>query len=144
MQEFEKCPFGIIGLETAIGMTLERLVHPGKITLTRMVELFTTGPARVLEPESRPPARRLARPTSRFFDTERAWTYDVNRRLPRAAIRPSTATHSAAARWQPSSTGKCGVGWAVTWRTLGVPRSHSCDDFGGTAGIGNSGRRAAQ
>src|SRR5690348_17406745 len=39
MQEFERCPFGIIGLETAIGLTLEYLVAPGKITLTRMVEL---------------------------------------------------------------------------------------------------------
>ena len=28
MQEFERCPFGIIGLETAIGLSLE-LVHPG-------------------------------------------------------------------------------------------------------------------
>src|ERR1700730_4004648 len=42
MQEFEQCPFGILGLETAIGITLERLVHPGKITLMRMIELFTT------------------------------------------------------------------------------------------------------
>ncbi len=31
MQEFEKCPFGIIGLETALGLALEHLVHTGKI-----------------------------------------------------------------------------------------------------------------
>ncbi len=49
MQEFERCPFGITGLETAIALTLETLVHPGKISLMRMVELFTTGPARVLK-----------------------------------------------------------------------------------------------
>src|SRR5579872_636338 len=49
MQEFEKCPFGILGLETAIGLALEKLVHPGKIGLPRMVELFTTGPADVLK-----------------------------------------------------------------------------------------------
>ena len=30
MQEFERCPFGIIGLETAIFATLEELVAPGK------------------------------------------------------------------------------------------------------------------
>src|ERR1700678_3393843 len=47
MQEFEQCPFGIIGLETALGVALERLVHSGKIGLPRMVELFTTGPARI-------------------------------------------------------------------------------------------------
>ena len=28
MQEFERCPFGIIGLETALGLSLEQLVHP--------------------------------------------------------------------------------------------------------------------
>src|SRR5580704_10193441 len=48
MQEFESCPFGIIGLETAIALTLEELVHPGKIALSRMVELFTTGPESVM------------------------------------------------------------------------------------------------
>jgi len=48
MQEFEKCPFGIIGLETAVAVTLEKLVHSGRIPLVRWVELFTTGPARVL------------------------------------------------------------------------------------------------
>ena len=30
MQEFEKCPFGILGLETALGLTFEKLVHPGQ------------------------------------------------------------------------------------------------------------------
>src|SRR5215469_12604627 len=48
MQEFEKCPFGIIGLETALSVALETLVHPGKIGLIRLVELFTTGPERIL------------------------------------------------------------------------------------------------
>src|SRR5688572_20743999 len=38
MQEFEKCPFGILGLETAIGVTLEKLVHTGRISIARMVE----------------------------------------------------------------------------------------------------------
>ncbi len=44
--EFDRAPFGILGFETALGLALE-LVHSGKITLMRMVELFTTGPARV-------------------------------------------------------------------------------------------------
>src|SRR5207245_10542886 len=39
MQEFEKCPFGILGLETALGITLEHLVHTNTIGLGRMVEL---------------------------------------------------------------------------------------------------------
>src|SRR5437763_162587 len=48
MQELEKCPFGILGLETALGLSLERLVHSGAISLQMMVALFTTGPAPVL------------------------------------------------------------------------------------------------
>src|SRR5690242_1652649 len=48
MQEFERCPFGIIGLETAVALALEELVHPGRITLHRMIELFTTGPESVV------------------------------------------------------------------------------------------------
>ena len=48
MQEFERCPFGILGLETAIGLSLEQLVHTGRIPLMRMIALYTTGPAGVL------------------------------------------------------------------------------------------------
>ncbi len=78
MQEFEKCPFGIIGLETAIGIALEQLVHTGKITLARMVELFTTGPARVLNLDrGRLTAGAPADIT--IFSTEHRWTYDVNK-----------------------------------------------------------------
>ena len=78
MQEFEKCPFGVIGLETAIGLALQRLVHPGRITLARMVELFTTGPARVLNLDrGRLAVGAIGDVT--VLDTERAWTYDVNR-----------------------------------------------------------------
>jgi dihydroorotase len=78
MQEFEKCPFGIIGLETALGLALEKLVHSGKIPLARMVELFTAGPARVLNlKRGRLTVGAPADVT--IFDTEREWTYDVNK-----------------------------------------------------------------
>src|SRR5262249_36998549 len=77
MQEFEKCPFGILGLETAIGLSLDKLVHTGRIPLARMIELFTIGPARVL---------RLDRGTLAVgapadvtvLSTDLPWTYDVN------------------------------------------------------------------
>ena len=78
MQEFEKCPFGVIGLETAIGLTLEQLVHPGKISLARMVELFTTGPANVLN-MGRGRLAVGAPADITILDIERGWTYDVNR-----------------------------------------------------------------
>ena len=46
--EFDRAPFGIVGLETAVPLTLDRLVHAGRIRLTRMVELLSVNPARVL------------------------------------------------------------------------------------------------
>ncbi len=78
MQEFEKCPFGIIGLETAVGLTLERLVHSGKITVNKMVELFTTGPARVLGFRGRGRLISGGPADLTIFDSEHEWTYDVN------------------------------------------------------------------
>ena len=46
--EFDRAPFGITGFETAVALGLSELVHLGKISLLRLVELFTSGPARVL------------------------------------------------------------------------------------------------
>ena len=46
--EFSLAPFGILGLETTLSLCLDRLVHPGIISLARLVELLSTGPARVL------------------------------------------------------------------------------------------------
>lgn len=46
--EFNLAPFGILGLETTLSLCLDRLVHTGIITLNRLVELLSTGPARVL------------------------------------------------------------------------------------------------
>jgi dihydroorotase len=46
--EFDRAPFGIVGLETAVPLTFERLVHAGHIPLRRMIELLSVNPARVL------------------------------------------------------------------------------------------------
>lgn len=46
--EFSRAPFGVVGLETAVSICLDRLVHRDIISLSRMVELFSTGPAGVL------------------------------------------------------------------------------------------------
>jgi dihydroorotase len=48
MVEFDLAPFGIVGLETAVPIVFDRLVHAGRISLTRMVELLSLNPARVL------------------------------------------------------------------------------------------------
>ena len=46
--EFDRASFGIVGLETAVSLSLDRLVHGGIITLARMVELLSANPARIL------------------------------------------------------------------------------------------------
>jgi dihydroorotase len=48
MLEFDKAPFGIVGLETAVSICLQHLVHAGVIGLPRLVELLSTNPARII------------------------------------------------------------------------------------------------
>jgi dihydroorotase len=71
--EFDRAPFGIIGFETALALTLSELFHTGKISITRLVELFTTGPARVLGSERKIAVGSPADLT--IFSTDLAWTY---------------------------------------------------------------------
>ncbi len=78
MQEFEKCPFGIVGLETALSVALETLFHSGKVSLSRLVALFTAGPARVLK-LNRGHLLAGAPADVTIFDPYLVWTYDVNR-----------------------------------------------------------------
>jgi dihydroorotase len=47
--EFDRAPFGIIGLETAVSLALDRLVHAGIIDLARLVTLLSVNPARILK-----------------------------------------------------------------------------------------------
>ncbi|MGA8221979.1 MAG: dihydroorotase [Candidatus Acidiferrales bacterium] len=71
--EFDRAPFGVIGFETALGLGLAELVHPGKISLMRLVELFTAGPGRVLGMERKIAAGEPGDLT--IFSTEHEWTY---------------------------------------------------------------------
>jgi len=76
--EFAEAPFGIIGLETSLGLTLTELVAPGLITLERAVELLTVAGARIVGIDAgvlRPggPADIVV------FDPKAEWTVDANR-----------------------------------------------------------------
>jgi dihydroorotase len=70
--EFDRAPFGVTGFETALGLALE-LVHAGRIGLPRMVELFATGPARVLGKNRRIAAGESADLT--IFSADAPWTF---------------------------------------------------------------------
>jgi dihydroorotase len=46
--EFDRAPFGIVGLETAVSLCFDRLVHAEVVSLVRLVELMSVNPARIL------------------------------------------------------------------------------------------------
>jgi dihydroorotase len=71
--EFDRAPFGVTGFETALGLGLSELVHTGRITLMRLVELFTTGPARVLGMERKIAVGQPGDLT--IFSTESSWIF---------------------------------------------------------------------
>jgi dihydroorotase len=48
MQELDQAPFGILGLETALGLVVTRLIEPGHLTWPQVIEKMTINPARVL------------------------------------------------------------------------------------------------
>src|ERR1700731_3601480 len=73
--EFDRAPFGITGFETALALALEQLVHTGRVPLMRMVELFPSGPARVLGLERTIAAGRPADLT--IFSLDRPWTFQA-------------------------------------------------------------------
>ena len=57
-REFEYAPFGVIGMETSFPVIHDRLVRTKAISLQRLVELFSTTPARVLNLKERGQIRK--------------------------------------------------------------------------------------
>jgi dihydroorotase len=53
MLQFERAPFGIVGLETAVSLILDRLVRSGILSVARLVEVFSANPARILKLDRR-------------------------------------------------------------------------------------------
>jgi dihydroorotase len=71
--EFDRAPFGITGFETALALALTELVHTKRISLPRLVELFSTGPARILGIERRIAGGEPADLT--IFSAEHEWKF---------------------------------------------------------------------
>jgi dihydroorotase len=83
--EFDRAPFGVTGFETALALALE-LVHAGKFSLLRMVELFATGPARVLGRKRSVAAGEPADLT--IFSTGHPWTFHVKQSASKSGNSP--------------------------------------------------------
>jgi dihydroorotase len=73
--EFDQAPFGITGLETAVGLAFE-LVHRGVITLERLVGLCSTNPARIFGLSERGTLAKGAWADVTLLDPQFQWTFD--------------------------------------------------------------------
>jgi len=77
--EFERAAFGNIGLETALALAITRLHRDHRIPLTRVVELFTSGPARVFDLNGRGSLVRGSFADVTVFDPKRRWMFEARK-----------------------------------------------------------------
>src|SRR5580658_4848959 len=75
--EFERSAFGITGLETALALAITRLHRDQRIPLARIVELFTAGPARVVDLRGRGTLARGNHADVTIFDPKKHWTFEA-------------------------------------------------------------------
>ena len=75
--EFERAAFGITGLETALALAITKLHREHRIPLTRIVELFTAGPARVFDLRGRGSLAKGNHADVTIFDPRKRWTFEA-------------------------------------------------------------------
>lgn len=76
--EYDRAPFGITGLETAVGLAFNELVHKGIIGLERLVELCSYNPSRIFNLDGRGTLKPGSIADITVIDPTREWTYDTN------------------------------------------------------------------
>jgi dihydroorotase len=79
--EFDRAPFGIVGLETELGLFIDLLVHKRKVVnLTRLIEMLSVNPARLLHLQAGTLSPGAIADVT-LIDPEREWTVDASRFL---------------------------------------------------------------
>lgn len=79
-QELSFAPPGLVGLETALALTLTELVGPGHLSLAQAIEKLSYAPARILGLDDHGGPLHTGRPANVVvFDPEARWTIDVAR-----------------------------------------------------------------
>jgi dihydroorotase len=107
--EFDFAPFGVIGLETELALSLMQLYHARRLTLPELLARFTTGPARVLGLD-KGTLKPGAEADVTVLDPDRAWDFDREQSASRAR---NTPFHG----WRLRGKAVCTVvGGKVVWR----------------------------
>ncbi|HWZ83505.1 MAG TPA: dihydroorotase [Terriglobales bacterium] len=86
--EFELAAFGITGLETALALAVTKLHKEKRIPLTRIVELFTAGPARCFDLRGRGSLARGCFADVVILDPKKKWTYEAAKSLSKSKNSP--------------------------------------------------------
>jgi dihydroorotase len=77
--EFDRAAFGITGLETALALAITQLHREHKITLSRIVELLSYGPARVFDLRGRGSLLKGNHADVTLFDPKKRWTFEASK-----------------------------------------------------------------
>jgi dihydroorotase len=112
--EFERAAFGITGLETALALAVTKLHREQRIPLSRIVELFTAGPARCFDLRGRGSLMRGSIADVTIFDPRKKWTFDAAQSRSKSRNTPFDGWHL---------TGK------VVATLVGGRIAYSADDF---------------
>jgi len=86
--EFDRAPFGITGLETALGLVITKLHLENKIPLTRIVELLSTNPAKLIGLAGRGTLAKGSYADVTIFDPKKRWTFEAAKSLSKSKNTP--------------------------------------------------------
>ena len=86
--EFDRAPFGITGLETALALAITKLHRERKMPLLRIVELMSTNPARIFNLRGRGSLVRGAHADVVVFDPAKRWTFEAAKSLSKSKNTP--------------------------------------------------------
>ena len=77
--EYDKAPFGIVGLETALPLYAKALVEPGHLTWPQLIEKMTSAPARIMGLRDAGSLAKGAVADVTVFDPNAEWTIDATK-----------------------------------------------------------------
>jgi len=86
--EFERAPFGVTGLETALAIAITQLYRNQRLPLVRIVDLLASGPARVLDLKARGSLSVGNHADVTIFDPKKRWTFDASKSLSKSHNTP--------------------------------------------------------